>query len=142
MTRRLVVLGALVLVLATGWVGWHCLMPEPVISPERADSIQPGMTQAEVTALLGGPAGDYTGLDVVTYVRGSVGADATGFFRGTNWWGRQGMIQVQFSKEGLVESAAYYPAHSVRRVDYRSKLWAIVTLGVKANRHDWVPGAW
>jgi hypothetical protein len=111
--RRLAVLPALVFLLAIGWVGWHSFMPEPVITEERARLIQLGMTESEVQAILGGPAGDYTGDAVVTYARGGVGDDDTGYSKGTNWWGCQGVIQVQFSQGGLVESAAYYPAHAV-----------------------------
>jgi hypothetical protein len=140
--RRLLVLAAVALALSAGGLAWHLARPEPVITEERARSIQVGMTKAEVAALLGGPAGDYAANAVVTYLRGSVGGDATGYYQGTNWWGRGGMIQVQFSEEGRVESAAYYPAPFVRRLDFWERLRGGLTLAPQRNRHDWVPGGW
>jgi hypothetical protein len=139
--RRLAVLAAIVPVLAIGGVAWRFLTPEPTITEERARLIQSGMTESEVKAILG-PAGDYTHGAVVTYARGGVGDDVTGYSSGTNWWGTQGVIQVQFSADGLVESANYYPANSVRRVDFWSALKAIRPLGIKGNRHGWVAAHW
>ena len=140
--RRLVVLAAVALALPAGGVTWYLTRPEPVITAERARSIQAGMTESEVEALLGGPAGDYAGGAIVTYARGGVGADETGYHQGTNWWGREGVIQVQFSKEGRVESAAYYPARSVERVTLWERLWARLTLASPRNRHAWVAAYW
>jgi hypothetical protein len=118
------------------------MRPEPVITPERADLIRVGMTRSEVTALLGGPPGDYADDAIITYVRGSVGEDSSGFDRGTNWWGREGVIQVQFSEEGRVESAAFYWAHVMRRANAWGELRGILTWDMKKTRHEWVPGAW
>jgi hypothetical protein len=140
--RRLVVPAAFILVLVIGGVAWHFLAPEPVITEDRVQLIQPGMTEAEVRAILGGPAGDYARGAVVTYARGNVGADESGYYQGTNWWGSRGMIQVQFSTEGLVESASYYPANSATHMDFWDKLWARLTSGGKGNRHGWVAAAW
>src|SRR5262249_54019184 len=97
--RRLVVLATVVLVLPIAGRTLRFLTPEPVITEDRARSIQLGMTESEVRAMLGGPPGDYTGGAVVTYSRGGVGADDTGYYEGTNWWGIQGVVQVKFSKD-------------------------------------------
>ncbi len=140
--RRLVLLAAAVLALPMGWLTWHLTRPRPVITWERAQAIRVGMTRAEVESLLGGPAGDYVGDAAVTYTRGSVGEDDTGFYQGTNWWGAQGIIQVQFTDEDRVESAAYYPAHISKRVGLRERLWASWPLAPRRQRHGWLPGPW
>jgi hypothetical protein len=100
------------------------------------------MTESEVRAILGGPAGDYARGEVVTYVRGCVGADESGYYQGTNWWGRQGMIQVQFSEDGRVQSAAFYPAHVSDHLGWRDRLRARLPFMPQRNRHGWVPGSW
>src|SRR5262245_61422188 len=96
--RRLIALAVGVFALPIGWLAWQFLKPEPVITWERAELIQPGMTRSEVDAIVGVPPGDYTGGANVVYVRGSVGEDQSGFYRGTNWWGLKGVIQVQFGE--------------------------------------------
>jgi hypothetical protein len=140
--RTIVILTAIAFILATGSVAWHFIRPKPVITYERAEAIQLGMTRAEVIALLGGPPGDYAGGHSVTYVRGCVGEDASGFYDGTNWWGRQGMIQVQFSPDGLVESVGYYQAHSASRVGVWDTVRSMLPSGRHRCQHEWVPGCW
>jgi hypothetical protein len=140
--RGLVVLTGLTVLAIGGAITWHCIRPEPVITEESARAIRLGMTKAEVRAILGGPAGDYTGGDAVTYSRGGVGADESGYSRGTNWWGTRGVIQVHFSKEGLVEVANYYPAHSVSPGSFWSKLWVRLKVDGKGNRHGWIAAYW
>ena len=149
MTKRtLVVLAALILILAPLALNpsfratWFPFMPEPVITLERALSIQRGMTEAEVRAILGGPAGDYAGNAVVTYSRGGVGADETMYYEGTNWWGIQGMIQVQFNQEGRVEDWGYYYANSEQRIGFWGELRAMLPFGAKRNHHGWVAAHW
>jgi hypothetical protein len=143
MTRqRLIVLTALVFALAVGWAGWRCYRLKLVITFERMSDIQQGMTLAEVTAIIGGPPGDYTGGDAITYMRGSVGEDSSVFYEGTNWWGREGMIQVQFDQYGRVESAGYYSARSIHRADMWSRLRTMLPFGGQRNRHEWLPGNW
>ena len=138
MTRRgLAALAASILVLAIGGVIWHFITSEPVITVDRAGLVRVGMTASEVKEVLGGPAGDYAGEFAVTYSRGGVGEDDSGFYEGTNWWGVQGMIQVRFGKEGLVESVDFYPAHSLGRIDSQDR-----PSDVKRNRHRWVPAHW
>src|SRR5262245_53762819 len=109
--RMLVVLATATLVLPVVGAIWSRPAPQPVITAERARQIRPGMTASDVEAIPGGAA--------VTYSRGGVGADDSRYYEGTNWWGIQGVIQVQFSEAGLVEAAAFYPAHSVQRVGLR-----------------------
>ena len=142
MTRRRLMMIAFLLVLAIGVVVvWHLTRPEPVINVERARLIQTGMSEQQVTAILGGPPGDYTGDQIVTYSRGGVGADESGYYSGTNWWGLEGVVQVHFN-QGLVENVNYYPAKFARQVDPWQTIRSLVTLRGKRNRHDWVPAHW
>ena len=93
--RRLVLLTAPVLALGAA-IAWHFTRPEPVITWQRARLIQAGRNRSEVNALLGGPAGDYTGGAVVSYVRGSVGASLF------NCLGRQVHAVYVIAKRGKV----------------------------------------
>jgi hypothetical protein len=140
--RTPVFLAAFVFILVVSGVGWRIVRPKPVITPERVRLIEEGMTRSEVEALLGGPPGDYSGGYMVNYSRGSVGEDDSNFSVGTNWWGREGMVQVQFNQEGRAEDWGYYQAHSVNRVDFWGKLRDVVPFGAKRNRHGWVAAHW
>ena len=140
--RTLIVLTGTVFGLTVAAASWHFIKPKPVITGERADAIQVGMTKAEVIALVGGPPGDYAPGEIITYVRGCVGADSSGFYEGTNWWGREGMIQVQFNEQGLVDSVGFYPAHVSYRTGTWSNLRAMLPYGGQTQRHEWVPGCW
>jgi hypothetical protein len=143
MTQRTrIVLIAAALALPVGHVAWGLTRPDPVITPERADAIRVGMTKSEVVAILGGPAGDYAGNFAVTYLRGSVGADQSRYYDGTNWWGRRWMIQVRFDEQGLVKTVWYYTAHVEQPTNFWDGLWVRLTPTWPRKRHDWVPGGW
>ena len=143
MTRRApLFLAAALFTLVLAGVGWRIVRPKPVITPERVRLIQEGMTQREVEALLGGPPGDYAGGYSVHYRRGGVGDDDSNFSDGTNWWGREGMIQVQFNAEGRVEDWGYYSANSERRLGFWAQLRAMLPVGAKRNQHGWVAAHW
>lgn len=58
--RRFLVLSLAAILVGLG-VGLWLLWPHTAITHENADRIQPGMTLAEVEAILGGPARDETG---------------------------------------------------------------------------------
>jgi hypothetical protein len=140
--RMLVVLATLTFVLPVVGAIWFRPAPRADVTAERARHIQTGMTARDVEAILGGPPGDYVVGAAVTYSRGGVGADESKFYEGTNWWGTQGVIQVQFSKAGLVEDANFYPAHSVRRVGLWDRPQADPPGAPPGIRHDWVAAYW
>ena len=100
------------------------------------------MTASEVQAILGGPPGDYAGRVSVTYARGGVGADDSGYSKGTNWWGVRGVIQVHFDNECLAEDVGYYPACFDSRITCWDALRATLTLGTTSSRHRWVAADW
>ena len=56
----LLFLGVPAAVVAVALVAWLLWPRGAAITRENAAKIQPGMARAEVEALLGGPAGDYT----------------------------------------------------------------------------------
>ena len=140
--RMLVVLATVTLVLPVVGAIWSRPAPQPVITAERARLIQPGMTASDVEVILGGPPGDYVVGAAVSYSRGGVGADDSRFYEGTNWWGIRGVIQVQFSKAGLVEAAAFYPTHSVWRVGLPERQQVDPPGAPPGIRHGWVAAYW
>jgi|SRR5262245_16663444 len=82
--------------------------PRPVSAPvaERVGRIRPGMTQAEVDAVLGGPPGDYS-----TYPGKGLGGPPSpprvGFYADWRW--NEGFLRVHFDDTGRV-IRPYYAA--------------------------------
>jgi hypothetical protein len=77
----------------------------------QSKRIRPGMTVAQVTALLGCPPGDYAGGKGL-YVAFVDPFPVTAFRRhfAIHWCGRQGAIGLVLDKEGKVRYADWYPA--------------------------------
>jgi hypothetical protein len=140
--RLITMVGVFTLFVAGGFY-WQFCGGTPIITEPSADRISRGMSAAEVRKILGGPAGNCTGRARVTYARGGIGEDTSGFYEGTNWWGLTGMIQVHFDKEGLVKSAVFYEARSVQSVGFWDELVDLFK-GHRFTRHqhDWVAAHW
>jgi hypothetical protein len=102
---------------------WLFRHPQPHITDENYRKIQPGMAQAEVEAILGGPPGDYANGRRQYYVqscRGSTCDLFDNFKHGTRavppekiecvspggkiavWWGKEYAIGVEFGADGKV----------------------------------------
>lgn len=147
--RALIILATVTLVLVTARLSppvsgaiQSSPTPVPEITAERAELIRAGMTLSTVEGILGGPAGNYATGVVVTYSRGGVGADTAEFYEGVTWWGTRGVVQVQLGRGGLVESVAFYPAHSVHQLGDGEEPCARPPGAPQGIRHDWVAAYW
>jgi hypothetical protein len=81
MSKRRVLLGAGLLALLglAGLVAWLTPHPGAGITQENTERIRPGMSEAEVEAVLGCPAGNYSGKDVdVLQEKGELAAGWSG----------------------------------------------------------------
>jgi hypothetical protein len=90
----------------TALAGWWMVTPPPYrISLRDRDRIQPGMTQAEVEAILGAPPGNYCTGDLVCVHWGNdllhFGSDGPGCVD-QSWAGDEGILKVRFLPEGTV----------------------------------------
>jgi hypothetical protein len=126
--KRLLVVagGILALAVIAGVVTLHA-RPGGVSLARRA-FIHPGMTQAEVEAVLGGPPGDYA-LQPLVYTRIETVGDLRGP-RSATWRADDGRLEVVFDEEGKVRgmtclpgSATRAPTLSERVRDWFRKLW-------------------
>ena len=70
------------------------------VDKETCERVQPGMTLAEVEAILGGPPGNYTGVFIRREM--DVGISLVGSASKEKWTGRGGMLQVFFDAQGKV----------------------------------------
>src|SRR5947209_8126107 len=100
--RRVLALVAVALLIGASGVTWTVFWPRPHIAAERYELIQQGMTLAEVSALLGGPPGDYRTEDVgprypFSYPPGC-----------PLWQGNEGAIVLKMGDDGRVASASYF----------------------------------
>jgi hypothetical protein len=101
MKRRLIILGLIGLAL-----GGLVVLAWPRPSGPRLDTfqqVQPGMTQAEVHATVGGPPGDYTDTGF-TY--------AVPSYRTEFWVANDGMLTVTYGEDGRVLKAVAEPIES------------------------------
>jgi outer membrane protein assembly factor BamE (lipoprotein component of BamABCDE complex) len=96
-TKRVLVVFTLLAALAVTWLVVRLLLPIR-FTEEMADRIRPGMTEAEVVAILGRPAGDYTTGEC--YHRGPWWKDYTEGDWG-NQEGRDWSPEGMFTKEWL-----------------------------------------
>jgi hypothetical protein len=120
--RRLVLLGVPAAVVAVALVVWLLLPRGTAITRGNAAKIQPGMTRAEVEALLGGPAGDYTaGRYAAAPEPVAVGGPSF-----SEWLGEECSVMVSFDEEDRV---------------VRSQVRPVVNLDTLGNRlHRWFGG--
>jgi hypothetical protein len=102
------------LVLLLGGVAcWLLLPPRPTSGVTRANykAIRERMTQVEVEAILGGPAGNYTTRDVDPLPERSVdAASRLGFLLRGQWWmGDEGNVWIIFDETTRVIEAEFEP---------------------------------
>ena len=114
---------------------WQLQKKVPVITENSCNSIQVGMTESEVEAILGAPSGDYTGGGgTFTYDRDVNFFDGSnGYDDATNWWGTLGVIQVNFNELGLVKSTQFCRLFHTERCN----LWDLLKIKSYRNRLRW-----
>jgi outer membrane protein assembly factor BamE (lipoprotein component of BamABCDE complex) len=74
----------------------------PHIDRAAYDRIEPGMTQAQVEAVLGGPPGDYGARDLEDYVQTGGAGQLPGVGRVAHWLGKTAFVGVEFDDRGVV----------------------------------------
>jgi hypothetical protein len=104
--RRMLGLVAVVAMGLTGYAGWLVLtLPVCQLSLRGLDRIQPGMTQAEVEAILGAPPGEYCTGALICASWGNdplhFGWNGPGYVDQT-WTGDDGILKVRFRPDGTV----------------------------------------
>jgi len=77
------------------------------IDKETCERVQPGMTAAEVEAILGGPPGNYTGVFFKKDI--SVPVTVTASASRQQWAGTHGVLIVFFDEHQRVMSSMYFP---------------------------------
>jgi outer membrane protein assembly factor BamE (lipoprotein component of BamABCDE complex) len=101
MSRRTTVAVAFGLVVALGiLLARH--RPGPHLDRAAYDRIEPGMTQAQVEAILGGPPGDYGARDLEDYVQTGGAGQLPGVGRVEHWLGKTAFVGVEFDDQGIV----------------------------------------
>jgi hypothetical protein len=93
-----------VVVLVVVYVRARCLLS---IDQETCDRVQPGMSVADVEAILGGPPGNYTGL----FFKNDVCIPLTvgGSTSRKQWTGTRGVLIVFFDEQDKVTTSVYFP---------------------------------
>jgi hypothetical protein len=108
--------------------------PRTAVTPENAEKIQPGMTLAEVEAILGRPAGDDAGPGVcVGAGRCGDPMDARAAARHgpdpaggvwQSWLSDQAHVALRFDARGRVDETRWFPALETReRFTDRLRRW-------------------
>ena len=104
MRRRRVIVGFVVLA-AGGLAAVALTLLRPIPLEDRVHRIQPGMTAAEVEAVLGAPPGNYARH--ITYVRhGGIRLNTD---PAKEWDWDEGCVTVRFGPDGRVEAVEFYP---------------------------------
>jgi hypothetical protein len=139
MRKRLLILVGVVLAVAIVTAGTRELfrpsVPPPRFTPDMPGRIRPGMTEAEVVAILGRPAGNYASpavcfADACPDYKSDVWSSPAGRHRpdGTTekaWISDEGGVAVEFDAEGRV-AYCYFEAMWVPRppsVTDRVRAW-------------------
>jgi hypothetical protein len=112
--KRLLLLGGAVLAAVLAWGAWELLRPHPPrFTMDLTFRIRPGMTEAEVVAILGKPAGNYASPGAL----GGVGcwedrywddkrtAEVGSYTKG--WISDAGAIWVRFGPDGRVYTKSW-----------------------------------
>jgi hypothetical protein len=74
----------------------------PRIDRAAYDRIRPGMTQAQVEAVLGGPPGDYGAHDLEDYTQTGGDGRLLEVGRVERWVGKTAFVSVEFDDRGAV----------------------------------------
>jgi hypothetical protein len=77
------------------------------IDKDTCDRVQPGMSLAEVEAILGGPPGNYTGFFFGTDA--SITLTVAGSSNRKQWTGTRGVLLVFFDDQGRVITQMHFP---------------------------------
>jgi hypothetical protein len=109
--RSLLMLAAFALTLFAVAAPWLLVPHGPRFSAEQQSQLKRGMTEAEVTAILGCPDGDYTAGQAVylSFIDPYAVADLR-INEGKSWCGPHGAIAVKFGVSGQLEEAYFFPA--------------------------------
>jgi hypothetical protein len=116
--RRLLLLGVPAAVVTVALVAWLLWPRGTANTRENAAKIQPGMARAEVEALLGGPAGDYTaGRYAAAPEPVAVGSPFS------EWLGEECSVLVSFDEGGRVARSQVRPVIHLDTLGNRFRRW-------------------
>jgi hypothetical protein len=90
---------SLLLLGAVSYVLLNQFKPPPTMNEATFDRIEVGMSEADVNALLGGPEGDYTTMNVLQSPVRPIGQTGTTAKR---WAGNEGSIVIGFHEDNRV----------------------------------------
>src|SRR5262245_46926798 len=108
--RRLVLIGSLGLALPLVGLTFLALMPRSPVNPGNCDLIQDVMSQAQVEAILGGPAHESEPIIRTDPDTGEVLPTGKVIRR---WFGDGGSIVIVAHEDETVSGAVYYPSEGV-----------------------------
>jgi hypothetical protein len=90
---------------------WLLIVHDPCFTPYQCEQLQFGMTEAEVTAILGRPPGDYTGgQGYYAHVFGGYYAAGSQLPNQRSWYGNIGAIEAYFDRDDKLYGKDYWPA--------------------------------
>jgi hypothetical protein len=103
MRRRRITIGLIGLTALAGVAG-VVVLSWPIPLDDRVRHVRPGMTRAEVEAVLGAPPGHHT------RIRGYVGRPVRTNSPVQEWYWDEGCIFVHFDVNGRAEEVEFYPS--------------------------------
>jgi hypothetical protein len=123
-SRRRLILASIVGLLLFGYFLLWLTSPGPGMNRRGFDLIQPGMSEAEVIAILGAEPGDYiTGkvevewrlslsefslrMPIADFRANASNEEASGVTGLTEWYSDEGIIRIRFDADGLVQDKAF-----------------------------------
>ncbi len=122
-------LGALVAALVLAGVGAFALWPRPGASRANFDRLRVGMSQGEVTGILGVPPGD-SGSSLGARVVGEEVVFGRPWLVGggylARWHDENGTVHLSFDADGRVMGGEFWPSHGERQPGPRDglrRLW-------------------
>src|SRR5262249_15470800 len=126
--KKLVCLGIVAALIAAVYFLIRPGVPSHNINLATVERIQKGMTLAEVEAILGVPAGDYTTGPTTSHCNGWMGPGDK------EWAGDEGVIAVWFDREGKISGADFAPVSPRTGLTWFEKLQIWLGLMEKTER--------